>query len=166
MAQVVSIVYTPRDTAERKPMGHYARVPLGRAELVERFGIANDAKGTATSRQLNVMRAETLAELAAEGFKTAPGEMGEQIVVSGLDPAALAEGTRLQIGAAVIEVGILRTGCARFELIQGKERALAKGRLGVLATVVNGGAVAVGDTVDVLPLEAPRAANGPDAGVT
>ncbi len=151
MAHVVSIVYTPRDTAERKPMGRYARVATARAELVEQFGIANDAKGTTTSRQLNVMRAETLAELATEGFKIGPGEMGEQIVVAGLDPAALAEGTRLQIGAAVIEVGILRTGCARFEMIQGKERALAKGRLGVLATVVSGGALAVGDAVSVLP---------------
>lgn len=153
MAHVVSIVYTPRDTAERKPMGHYTRVPLERAELVEKFGIANDAKGTTTTRQLNVMRAEMLAELATEGFKTGPGEMGEQIVVAGLDPDALAEGTRLQIGAAVIEVGIPRTGCARFEMIQGKERALAKGRLGVLATVVTGGALAVGDAVRVLPTD-------------
>jgi MOSC domain-containing protein YiiM len=151
MAHVVSIVFTPRDAAERKPMGHYTRVPVERTELVERFGIANDAKGTTTTRQLNVMRAETLAELATEGFKTGPGEMGEQIVVSGLDPDALAEGTRLQIGAAVIEVGIPRTGCARFEMIQGKERSLAKGRLGVLATVVSGGALAVGDAVSVLP---------------
>lgn len=151
MAHVVSIVYTPRDTTERKPMDHFARVPVERTELVEQFGIANDAKGNTTSRQLNVMRAETLAELATEGFKTGPGEMGEQIVVAGLDPAALAEGTRLQIGGAIIEIGILRTGCGRFEMIQGKERSLAKGRLGVLATVVSGGALAVGDAVSVLP---------------
>jgi MOSC domain-containing protein YiiM len=36
-------------------------------------------------------------------------------------------------------------------MIQGKERSLAKGRLGVLATVVSGGALAVGDAVSVLP---------------
>jgi MOSC domain-containing protein YiiM len=51
----------------------------------------------------------------------------------------------------VIEVGIPRTGCARFEAIQGKPRGLAKGRLGVLATVVAGGVVAVGDAAEVLP---------------
>ena len=47
-------------------------------------------------------------------------------------------------------MGIPRTGCARFEMIQGKPRNDAKGRLGVLATVVSGGEVAVGDAVEVL----------------
>jgi MOSC domain-containing protein YiiM len=96
------------------------------------------------------MRAETLAELAAEGFKTGPGEMGEQIVIAGLDPAALIEGTRLRIGEAMIEIGIARTGCARFESIQGRSRSEVKGRLGWMAAVVASGEVAVGDEVRVL----------------
>ena len=50
----------------------------------------------------------------------------------------------------MIEVGIPRTGCARFEMIQGKPRQSAKGRLGSLATVVTGGEVAVGDAVEVV----------------
>jgi MOSC domain-containing protein YiiM len=125
-------------------------VPAERVRLEPFKGIVGDQKGGSTKRQLNVMLAETIAELGAEGFKVAPGEMGEQIVVAGLDPAALAEGAHLKLGEAVIEVGILRTGCARFEMIQGKPRKDAKGRLGVLATVVSGGEVAVGDSVEVL----------------
>jgi MOSC domain-containing protein YiiM len=150
---VVSIVYRPRDAAEPKPQDHFARVPLVRARLVEFHGIEGDAKGSATDRQLNVMLAETLTELGAEGFKAAPGELGEQIVLAGLDPASLAEGARLRLGSAVIVVGIPRTGCARFEMIQGKPRQSAKGRLGVLARVVTGGEVAVGDPVEVLPTD-------------
>ncbi|MCI0702463.1 MAG: MOSC domain-containing protein [Planctomycetia bacterium] len=151
--RVVSIVYTPRDIESRRPQSHYARVPLQLAKLVEFQGIENDAKGGSTDRQLNVMRAEMLADLNAEGFKTAPGELGEQIVLAGLDPSALVKGARLKLGTAVIEIGIPRTGCARFEMIQDKPKQQAKGRLGVLARVVTSGEVAVGDAVDVLAVE-------------
>jgi len=147
-ARVVSIVYRPKNTG--RPQDHYERVPTDRVRLVEFRGIEGDMKGSSTSRQLNVMLAETLAELGAEGFKVAPGEMGEQIVLAGVDPAAMVEGMRIKLGEAVIEVGIPRTGCARFEMIQGKPRALVKGRLGVLATVVSGGDVVVGDAVEIL----------------
>jgi len=152
MPRVTSIVFTPRDVEIRKPQDRYARVAVERTRLVEFQGIEGDAKGSSGDRQLNIMRAETLAELAAEGFQTAPGAMGEQIVIAGLDPAVLVIGTRLKLGAAIIEVGIPRTGCARFEMIQGKPKQSAKGRLGVMARVVEGGEVAVGDAVEVMPL--------------
>jgi MOSC domain-containing protein YiiM len=151
--RVVSIVFTPRDLEVRKPQDRYARVAVERVPLVEFHGIEGDAKGGSGDRQLNIMRAETLAELASEGFQTAPGAMGEQLVIAGLDPAALVIGTHLKLGTAIIEVGIPRTGCARFEMIQGKPKQTAKGRLGVMARVIAGGELAVGDSVEVMPLE-------------
>jgi MOSC domain-containing protein YiiM len=149
--RVVSIVFTPGDVEVRKPQGHYARVAADRVQLVEFLGIDGDAKGGAGDRQLNVMLAESLADLGTEGFRTDPGAMGEQIVISGIPADALVAGARLKLGAAVIEIGIPRTGCARFEMIQGKPKQSAKGRLGAMARVVTGGAVAVGDAVEVLP---------------
>ena len=144
MAHIVSIVYRPQDTG--RPPGYYARVAADRVRLVEAQGIDGDLKGTA-KRQLNIMRAEALAELGTEGFKTGPGEMGEQIVIAGLDPATLIEGTCLRLGEAMIEIGIPRTGCPRFEEIQGRSRSEVKGRLGWMAAVVASGEVAVGDEV-------------------
>lgn len=160
MAHIVSIAYTPRGV-ERRPTDHYARVPVERATLVESRGIEGDVKGAGGARQINVMRAETLTELGAEGRKVEPGQMGEQLVVAGLDPAIFVEGTRLRLGAeAVIEVGIPRTGCGRFEYIQGVTKQSVAGRLGVLARVVVGGEVAVGDEVVVVtegvPVERPE----------
>ena len=149
MAHVVSIVYRPKGTG--RPQDRYAREPVERVRVVEFQGIDGDMKGGSTDRQLNVMHAEQLAELGAEGFQVAPGQMGEQIVFAGVDPAALVAGARLRLGAAVIEVVEPRTGCARFEMIQGKPRGDAKGRLGVIARVVTGGEVGVGDAVEVLP---------------
>lgn len=151
MAHVASIVYRPLKSG--RPQDRYERVPAERVQLAPFKGIVGDQKGGSGKRQLNIMRAETVAELGAEGYHVAPGELGEQIVLAGLEPAALTEGARLKLGEAVIEVGILRTGCARFEMIQGKPRKESKGRLGVLATVVTGGEVAVGDLVAVLPAE-------------
>jgi MOSC domain-containing protein YiiM len=149
MPRIISIVYTPRDV-QRRPADSYARVPLNRATLVEGRGISDDLKGT-LSRNLSVMRAETLAELADEGRKTGPGEMGEQLVVAGLLPAALADGLRLRVGAtAIVEIDKPRTGCARFEYIHGVTKQSVAGRLGVMARVVVGGEIAVGDSVEVI----------------
>ncbi len=150
MAHVVSLVYTPRDIPDRKPQGSFARVGAQMVNLAEFHGIDGDAKGGAGDRQLNVMLAETLAELQTEGFRTEPGALGEQIVIAGLAPEAFTKGTQLRVGRAVIVVGILRTGCARLEMIQGKPRELSRGRLGVLAQVVQAGAVRVGDPVEVV----------------
>jgi MOSC domain-containing protein YiiM len=145
--EIVSIVYTPAGV-ERKPADRYERVPLERAKLIADRGIDGDVKGAGGSRQLNIMLAETLAELAAEGRKIGPGEMGEQLVIAGLEPAMLLEGKRLRLGAtAVIEIGIPRTGCPRFEHIQGTTKQSVAGRLGVLARVIVGGEIAVGDEV-------------------
>lgn len=156
MAHVVSIVYRPKGT--NRPQDRYERVPLDRAQVVANYGIEGDRKGGSTDRQLNVMHAEQLAELSAEGFKVAPGEMGEQVVVAGLDPTALVAGARVKLGAAVIEVVEPRTGCARFEKIQGKSRRDAAGRLGVIARVIEGGELAVGAAVEVLALAGARPA--------
>ena len=93
-------------------------------------------------------------QLAAAGFKLAPGQMGEQIVVSGLDLAALQPGAQFQLGAtAVVEVHDHRSGCERFEHIQGHSPKEAAGRLGVMAKVVIAGPIAVGDPVRLLTAE-------------
>ena len=159
MGSVVSIVYTPRDAGPR-PQEHYRREPLETATLAEFRGIVGDKKGGTGERQLNVMLAEVVAELRDEGFKAEPGELGEQIVVSGIPCDALPPGARLRLGGAVVEVTLPRTGCGRFETIQGKSKTLTVGRLGVMAKVVAGGEVAVGDEVEVLPGEPASAAGG------
>jgi MOSC domain-containing protein YiiM len=150
MGKIVSIVHTPADI-DPHPADHYARVPLEIAALEAGRGIGTDRKGIRPERQLNIMAAETLEQLATEGYRTAPGEMGEQIVVSGIEINRLAAGTRLQLGnEAVIEVETRRTGCDRLRRIQGCTPAHVTGRLGVMARVVIGGTIRVGDAVTCL----------------
>jgi SAM-dependent methyltransferase len=97
--QVVSIVHTPAGIDPRPP-DHHARVPLDVATLRAGRGIMTDRKGGRPERQLNIMERETLDRLGAEGYRTAPGAMGEQIVLSGLDVDRLPAGTRCDSGGS------------------------------------------------------------------
>ncbi len=151
MSSIHSLVYQP-EPSEHTPPYHYNRVPVDCVNLIAGHGIEGDRKaGHHPDRHLNIMSLDDVRSLAQEGWKTEPGQLGEQIVISGLDIASLAPGTRLQFGdSAVIEVVKLRTGCDWLELIQGKKPADAAGRLGVMARVVASGAVCTGAQVVVI----------------
>lgn len=147
MAHIISICYSPTKTTHDTPY-HYTRVPVQQATLIANFGIEGDAKGKKdSSRQLNVMSSAMVAALAADGYKVAPGELGEQIIVDGLDVDSLPVGARLILGEAEIEVTKPRTGCDWFEKIHNLPRP--DGRMGVMARVIGGGVIRVGDTVMV-----------------
>jgi len=156
MARIASIAFSPPGENQR-PNDHYHRVSMQCATLIAGLGIETDRKGKGGDRQLNIMSSATLAELAAEGFKTAPGQMGEQIVLDGIDIDTLPAKTRLRLGTtAIVELVLPRTGCDRFERIQGKHKKLVRGRLGMIARVIASGPVAVGDPVVVEPVVTPE----------
>lgn len=149
---ITSITYRPKD-AEAKPEDHYTRVALQTAKLVADYGIEGDAKGGHPKRQLNVMCAESLTNLSSEGYNITPGQMGEQIVISGCDIGNQPDGTRVRFGSqAVIEIVEQRNGCDRFQHIQG-QRPQTQGRLGVMCRVLTGGTINVGDPVTILSAE-------------
>jgi MOSC domain-containing protein YiiM len=149
MGQLLSIVYKPRDAVS--DVAGYARPPLPEARLIVGHGIDGDAKGGSPNRHLNIMAAETVHALQGEGFRASPGQLGEQLILSGIDVDALPVGTRLQIGAsACVELTEPRTGCGKFERHQGKRKEEASGRLGMMARVIAEGIIRVGDPVQIV----------------
>ena len=101
---------------------------------------------------MNILSAEWLSGLASDGYRTGPGQFGEQLIVSGIDVLSLKTGDRLRIGSeAVVEMTKPRTGCSRLEGAQG--RPIACGPIGMLATVIESGDIAVGDLVVMLGTE-------------
>lgn len=151
MPYVTSLAYKPIDQ-ERRPEDRFSRVVIEKVTLVAGHGVAGDTKGRSDSRQLNVLLAETVEQLRAEGFRTAPGELGEQIVIAGLLADAAVPGAHLQIGeSAVIELVYFRVPCGRFARIQRQPKDVVRGRLGFMARVLVGGEVAVGSPVSVQP---------------
>lgn len=151
MAHLSSIVYQPLDRQYDDHYGDYIREPLAEAELVAGQGLRGDRKAQGNpTRQVNLLSAGWLATAAARGYRAAPGQFGEQLIVDGLDLDALPPGTRLRLGeAAVLEIVKGRTGCDRLEAAQGKSIA-GLGYIGVLARVITGGSIRVGDPVAVL----------------
>jgi len=149
MAHIVSLAYKPADL-ESHPLDRFSRIAVERAVLVAGHGIAGDAKARPDSRQLNVMLAETVEQLRAEGFRTAPGELGEQMVIAGLSAETAIPGRRLRLGmSAVIELAYARVPCRRFARIQGQSKDVFRGRIGLMARVIVGGEVVVDAPVAV-----------------
>ncbi|MGW7432412.1 MOSC domain-containing protein [Streptomyces sp. NPDC054861] len=110
-------------------------------------------------RQVHLIHAELLDEVAGSGFDVPPGALGENITTRGIDLLGLPTGTRLRLGAeAVVEVTGLRNPCAQ---IDGYRHGLLKqvlgrdeeGRLvrkaGIMAVVLTDGVVRPGDPIAV-----------------
>jgi MOSC domain-containing protein YiiM len=150
-ARVASITSKPAEL-EHHPVDRFSRIAVERVMLVAGHGILGDTKSRSDSRQLNVMLAETVEQLRAEGFRCAPGELGEQFVIAGLSTENASPGTRLRLGeSAIIELVYLRIPCGRFARIQDKPKDAGRGRLGFMARVLVGGEVMVDSAVTVEP---------------
>src|SRR5687767_12625427 len=149
MAELISIVYKPEDATPAS--GAFTRLPVQEARLEAGYGIVGDQKGGNVYRQLNVMGAESIGSLASDGYKTAPGQLGEQLVIAGFDIESLPEGSRVRIGnSAVIELLRLREPCSRFESYQGLSLDGAVGKIGWMAAVMSSGPIRVGDPVAIM----------------
>lgn len=115
-------------------------------------------------RQVHLIQAELFDDPAVEGYRLAPGDLGENVLTRGLDLLALPRGTRLALGPeAIVELTGLRNPCSQIEafrkglLAAVLDRDAAGGlvrKAGVMAVVIAGGEVAQGDAITVtLPPE-------------
>jgi MOSC domain-containing protein YiiM len=163
---VIAVAASPKHTMS-KPV-------RDRVRLIEGHGIEGDAHmGTtvkhrsrvrvdptaANLRQVHLMHTELFDELRAKGFDIGPGQMGENITTRGIALLALPRGTRLHIGGAVIELTGLRNPCTQLDRIRPglmeatierhPERGLIR-KAGVMAIVVTGGDVHLGDSIRVM----------------
>src|SRR5690348_14959519 len=100
MGQLESIVYKPRGAAP-VPDG-YTRVKVNSARLIAGHGIKHDTKAGGRNRHLNVMSADTVADLGREGFCVAPGQLGEQLILNGVKVDSLSPGDRIRIGESAV----------------------------------------------------------------
>jgi hypothetical protein len=117
-------------------------------------------------RQVHLIGAELFDDLASNGLTIGPGELGENITTRGHDLTLLPAGTRLHIGAAVLELTGLRNPCSLIEKIRPGLRAATTMkrngapavRYGVMAIVIAGGEISAGDSIAIdMPAEPHRA---------
>jgi MOSC domain-containing protein YiiM len=110
-------------------------------------------------RQVHLIHEELFAEVAAEGFDVAPGELGENITTRGVDLLGLPVGTLLKVGdEAVLEVTGLRNPCLQIDAFRKGLLKQVVGRdesgglvlkAGIMSVVRQGGVVRPGDLIGV-----------------
>jgi len=110
-------------------------------------------------RQVHLIHAELLDDLASKGFTVAPAELGENVTTQGVDLLGLPRGALLSLGdQVVLEVTGLRNPCAQIERFQTgllgavvDKRADGRPilRAGIMSIVRNGGVVRPGDEITV-----------------
>ena len=110
-------------------------------------------------RQVHLLHSELLLELQDNGFQVDAGSMGENILTEGIDLLGLPKNTLLEIGQnTVLQITGLRNPCAQLDNFQsGLTQAVLERRsdgsvqrkAGIMAVVVNGGSINVGDAITV-----------------
>lgn len=163
----------------RSPDHRFSKTPTDSAELVENWGMAGDAHAGRTVqhrsriaadptqpnlRQVHLIDQALFDELAPM-FHVEHGELGENVVTAGVDLLALPRDTVLRLGSrAAVRVTGLRNPCRQLDAFRpGLMKAvLARDvdgglilRCGIMAVVIAGGEVRVGDAVVVEQPKAP-----------
>jgi MOSC domain-containing protein YiiM len=152
------------DEAIRLVAGHGVEGDVHAGATVKHRSRARKDPTQPNLRQVHLIHRELHEELAGQGFEIAPGEMGENVLTSGVELLALPAGARLRLGdAAVVEVTGLRNPCSQLD---GLAAGLMKATLdrdqdgelvrkaGVMGVVLEGGDVRPGDPIEVeLPAE-------------
>lgn len=171
---------TPIVIAVSAHAGHqFSKTPREAITLVAGVGVEGDAHAgervqhrsrvranpdQPNLRQVHLLPAELLEEVAKVGYAVGPGDLGENVLTSGIDLIRLPRGTRLRLGdAAEIEITGLRNPCAQIERFREGllEQVVAKDaegviirKAGVMGIVLAGGIVRPGDPILVtLPPE-------------
>ena len=141
-ARVAALFVSPLKGAPRQ------RQPQVLARADHGFeGCAHARPGS--SRQVLLLDAETLKE-----HSVAAGALKENITVAGVAVADLASGTRLRVGAALLEISKDCAPCSFVDSVQpGLKEKLEgrRGQRGMLARVLESGAIRVGDGIEVVP---------------
>lgn len=123
---------------------------VGKAKLIEDFGIENDAHAGKWHRQVSLLSHEKIEAFRAKGAEVKDGAFGENIVVSGIDFKTLPVGTRFQCNDVILEMTQIGKECHHGCEIFQKMGECIMPREGVFAKIIHGGEIAVGDEMTIL----------------
>ncbi len=154
---------------------NFSKVPRDEVELVEGFGIVGDTHAGTTVqhlfrmqtdpeqpnlRQVHLVASEWHDEVREHGYELRPGDIGENVLTTGIDLIRLPAGTLLRLGAdAIVRVTGLRNPCKQIDTFRTGLLRMSVGRdeagevvrkVGVMSVVERGGIVRPGDPIDVV----------------
>ena len=119
---------------------------MARVTAVQGNGLEGDAAFGRARRQILLVDLQNLTDLGLH-----PGDVRENITLEGLAVERLVPGSLLAVGEALLEITDECTPCERMDQIKPGLQAQLRGRRGVLARVVRGGSIRLGDSVWTTP---------------
>lgn len=119
--------------------------PRERVIAIADYGLDGCAHARPPRRDVLLVSREHLDAVGVE-----PGAIRENVTVDGADIQAWRIGQRVQVGGAVLEITMVCEPCHRMDELRDGLRALLEDRRGMLAHVVEGGEIGLGDPVELL----------------
>lgn len=125
------------------------KINIGKAEIVEDYGLKGDAHAGNWHRQVSLLSYEKIEEFKNLGVPVKDGSFGENLIVEGMDLKGLPIGTKLRCNDILLEVTQIGKECH-----QGCSIAQTVGKCimpteGIFARVLCGGVVSVGDEITI-----------------
>ena len=99
----------------------------------------------------NPPRREVLlvSKMHLDALGVEPGAIRENVTVDGADVHAWPVGQRVRVGEATLEITMVCDPCHRMDELRPGLRAEIDGKRGMLAHVVEGGEISIGDAVEL-----------------
>jgi len=142
LATITSINISPKKGTFKQP--------VKQAEIRVDFGIVGDAHAGNWHRQISLLAQESIDKMTALGLSDlVPGMFAENITTQGIELFTLPVGTRLKLGACVVEVTQIGKECHQHCEIYKKVGQCIMPHEGIFVKVLTPGVVRVGDTIEV-----------------
>ena len=137
-----------------------AKKDAGQVELITDHGIKGDAHAGNTHRQVSLLsfqkieafrnqEAAVCEKINSTGKQINFGDFGENLVIDGIDLAALPVGTKLRSGEILLEISQIGKECHNYCSIYKTMGDCIMPREGVFAKVLHGGTIKNGDEIYV-----------------
>jgi molybdenum cofactor synthesis domain-containing protein len=124
-----------------------AKKTVPEAAIIAGHGLENDAHAGNGHRQVSLISLERIEEFRRKGAIAPFGCFGENLVVAGIDCAALPVGTRFACGDAVLELTQIGKEChTRCQIFHTMGECIMPVH-GVFARALQGGVIRVGDAI-------------------
>lgn len=125
------------------------KTPVKSVELVNDFGIKNDAHAGKWHRQVSLLAAESIAKMKEKGLDVTSGDFAENITTEGVDLLSLIVGDVVTIGGVELVISQLGKLCHHKCAIYYAAGDCVMPREGIFAIVKGNGTINVGDEVTV-----------------
>jgi MOSC domain-containing protein YiiM len=120
----------------------------GSVTAVAGHGLEGCAHANPPRREVLLVSKQHLDAVGVE-----PGAIRENVTVEGADVHGWPVGQRVRVGGSVLEVTMVCDPCSRMDELRPGLRAELDGRRGMLAHVIEGGEIALGDSIELLAAE-------------